>query len=200
MFFVGSDSNAMVIAEKGDAAYDFAHALQADPTIFVQSHNQSATEWVSLAHNGTNAVLGVGTGMLSIAHSSGGKGFSTNIGSGANQTQVLTCDGGGSATLTTASLIPDGAWLVGVSTRITSAGLTGPATMSVGDGVDVDLFGSAVSVADNEVTDNSDATANWANPQLAAGEVTLTFNGGNCTAGTVRVTAHLMTITAPTAD
>ena len=56
--------NTFIIAEKGDAAYDFAHGVQTNPTLFIQSAVQSATQYLSLAHDQTNAVLLVGTGAL----------------------------------------------------------------------------------------------------------------------------------------
>ena len=61
---VSAQSNAVVVAEKADIGYDFAHALQTDPTVYVQSHNRTATEWISISHNGTNGVIDVGTGKV----------------------------------------------------------------------------------------------------------------------------------------
>jgi signal peptide peptidase SppA len=63
---VGADSEGVVICQKGDMAYDFAHADQTNPTLWIQSATQSATEWVSLAHDQTNGVLDVGAGVVSI--------------------------------------------------------------------------------------------------------------------------------------
>lgn len=63
-FGTSADSNNLVIGEKTDVAYDFAHALSTNPTLFVQSHNQSATQWISFSHDGTNGVIDVGTGKV----------------------------------------------------------------------------------------------------------------------------------------
>ena len=59
---VGSASNGVIICEFGDTGYDFAHAQQTNPTVWIQSANQSATEWLSLAHNQTNAIITSGAG------------------------------------------------------------------------------------------------------------------------------------------
>ncbi|MHC4649156.1 MAG: hypothetical protein ACYTBJ_27200 [Planctomycetota bacterium] len=58
LFTTGTVSNHIVICEYGDSSYDFAHAQQTNPTLFIQSANQSATEWISLAHNQTDGVIG----------------------------------------------------------------------------------------------------------------------------------------------
>ncbi len=54
LLFTGTTGNSWVIAEGGDINFDFAHAAATDPTLYIQSHNQSATEWLSLNHDGTN--------------------------------------------------------------------------------------------------------------------------------------------------
>ena len=59
--------NTVVFAEIADYLFDFAHAAQTNPTIFVHSAVQSTTQWLSLAHNQTNGVIEVGgTGALDI--------------------------------------------------------------------------------------------------------------------------------------
>lgn len=60
----GAISNHIIICENGDVGYDFAHAQQTNPTVFIQSANQSATEWLSLTHNQTDGVIATGTGTL----------------------------------------------------------------------------------------------------------------------------------------
>ena len=56
MLCTSSLSNAWVMCERSDAVapYDFAHALQVNPTLYIQSANQSATEWLSLTHDQTD--------------------------------------------------------------------------------------------------------------------------------------------------
>lgn len=64
---VSAESNGLIICEKGDVTYDFAHALQDNPTVFIQSANQSATEWGSFAHNKTDFVITSGAGAVKLA-------------------------------------------------------------------------------------------------------------------------------------
>ncbi|MCP4677727.1 MAG: hypothetical protein GY854_19860 [Deltaproteobacteria bacterium] len=68
MFFgvPNSSSNHIVIARNGDRSYDFAHAQQTNPTVYIQSANQTATEWLSYCHNQTDGVLDCGTGSLQL--------------------------------------------------------------------------------------------------------------------------------------
>lgn len=64
---LGTESRNLIIVEGGDQATDFGHALQTNPTLFIQSSNQAQpSQWVSLAHDQTNAVIGVGAGQLSV--------------------------------------------------------------------------------------------------------------------------------------
>ena len=58
--------NSLIIGEAADAGFDFAHAQAVDPTLFIQSRNQSTTQWTSLSHDGINGVLSVGAGRLSL--------------------------------------------------------------------------------------------------------------------------------------
>lgn len=64
IFGLGYPSNSIIFSEKNDINFDFAHTAQTDPTIFVHSHNQSATQWISMSHDGTNGIINVGTGAV----------------------------------------------------------------------------------------------------------------------------------------
>lgn len=108
-------------------------------------------------------------------------------------TQTLTCSGGSS--YVTSGLIPDGAWLIGVSTRVTTA-LTGPTSYEVGNGSDADMYGAALATTQGTTSSNANATTTWANPQTSAGEITIT-TAGACSAGAWSVNAHYLTITPP---
>jgi hypothetical protein len=136
-----------------------------------------------------------GTGTL-VAGTTSTKDARTTYGGAATD---LTCSGGGSATLTATNLIPDGAFLLGVSTRITTA-LTGSTGFSVGDGSDADLYGVQAAATQGSTTSNADATATWGNPQLSAVSPVLTFSGGACTAGAIHVVAHFISIAAATSN
>lgn len=59
---LGTTSRSMLLVEAGDEAFDFAHALQTTPTLFIHSANQSTTQWLGLTHDGTNGVISTGTG------------------------------------------------------------------------------------------------------------------------------------------
>lgn len=62
----GSISNAWLIVERSDTGFDFAHAQQTNPTIFIHSANQSTTQWIGLTHDQTNGKISVGAGGLSL--------------------------------------------------------------------------------------------------------------------------------------
>jgi hypothetical protein len=101
------------------------------------------------------------------------------------------------------ALIPAGALVIGVSCRNLSA-VAGDATItgySIGDGTDIDRWGSNVSPLINETTDLTDCTVTTPAIYAAATDVILTYvgSGTNFTAGgTVRVTVHYISLTAPT--
>lgn len=66
-FGVSADSRAMLLIELADfGAFDFAHALQTNPTLFIHSATQSTTEWISFTHNVTDGVIDCGTGTLNL--------------------------------------------------------------------------------------------------------------------------------------
>jgi len=57
----GATPNHIVIAEYADEAFDFSHAQQTNPTLFIHSANTSTDEWISFAHDQTDGVINVGT-------------------------------------------------------------------------------------------------------------------------------------------
>lgn len=57
-------SNSLIVCETGDVAFDHAHALQTNPTIYIHSAAQSTTQWLGLTHDGTDGVITLGTGVL----------------------------------------------------------------------------------------------------------------------------------------
>jgi hypothetical protein len=104
----------------------------------------------------------------------------------------------GDATKTTTGLVPDGAFLDAITTRVLVQG-TNCTSFDIGDGADVDIFGAAIALTVGTTTTPADNTANVFNPQWDGGaEVTLTANGGNCFDLSVRVSASYRTFTAPT--
>jgi hypothetical protein len=117
----------------------------------------------------------------------------------AKSTQTLTfASGAGDASKATTSLVPDGAWLISVTTRtlVTGTGCTG---VDYGDGTDQDLFGAGVALTAGTTTTTADATATFANPLFTGGaDVTITALTANCVDLSVKVIAYYFTVPAPT--
>lgn len=112
----------------------------------------------------------------------------------------VTCTAG--ATVTAAGLIPDGAFVVGVSTRVTTAIGAGSGTTGyqVGDGSDADRWGAINGITTGTSSNNSDATANFTGAFTAANDIVLTAVGGNFDGtGVVRVVVHYIDTTASAA-
>jgi len=98
-----------------------------------------------------------------------------------------------------AGLIPDGAFLIGVSTRIDTAfgASNGTTGYQVGDG-DVDRWGNIGAITQGTRSDNTNATADATGFYTAASDVTITAVGGNFDGtGDLRVVVHYLDITAP---
>jgi hypothetical protein len=72
----GTSNNNVIIHESQDYSFNFGHAAQVDPTLWVHSHNQSTTQWTSLSHNGTDTLFQSGTGGLRL------QGFAGSTGQG----------------------------------------------------------------------------------------------------------------------
>jgi hypothetical protein len=92
----------------------------------------------------------------------------------------------GSSVSTTGTLIPDGAVVVGVTTRVATA-LSGATGYKVGDGTDADRWGDITGTAIGTTSDNSNWTAGSIECFIAGGEVTLTANGSNFAGGDIEV-------------
>lgn len=109
-------------------------------------------------------------------------------------TSVNTSSG---ATVTATNLIPAGAMVIGVTTRVTTA-ITGATSFQVGDGTDPDRWGAAIAVAINTTSTNTATTVTTPTIYPGATSVVLTANGGNFSGGAVRITVHYIEIGAPT--
>lgn len=109
-------------------------------------------------------------------------------------TQTLSAVSG--ATVTATNLIPDGAFVIGVTTRVnTGLGVSlGTTGYQVGDGTDPDRWGAIVGTAAGTDSDNVDATANPTGAFTAANNVVLTAVGGNFD-GTGAIEVAVMYIT-----
>lgn len=67
----GDTSKYLLCCEYADRSFDFAHAAQTNPTIFLHSANQSTTEWISLAHDQTDGVISTGAGNIKLLPATG---------------------------------------------------------------------------------------------------------------------------------
>lgn len=120
----------------------------------------------------------------------GANGQSTQLGQSTTASPTPTTSG---ATVTVAGLIPANSIVIGVTARVTTA-ITGATSFDIGDGTTANLFGDDVAVALNTTSNNTIAPTRYA----TATNVVLTANGGNFTAGAVRLTVHFLTLVAPT--
>jgi len=99
-------------------------------------------------------------------------------------------------TATATLLIPAGAVVLGVTTRVTSL-ITGPAGYDVGDGTNTDRWGNSIAVANGTTSDPTDYVSSAMEIFPVATDVVITSDGVAFTGGQVRVTVHYMTLTAP---
>jgi len=120
--------------------------------------------------------------------STGANGQSTQLGQSTTLLSALSGE-----TVTATNLIPANCILLGVTARVTTA-ITGATTFDIGDGTTADRFGNDIAIALNTTANNCIAPA----LVTAATNVVLTANGSNFTGGAVRLTAHFMTLVAPT--
>jgi hypothetical protein len=105
------------------------------------------------------------------------------------------------ATVTATNLVPDGAFVLGVVTRITTTfGATGGTTgYQVGDGTDADRWGAIAAITAGTTSSNADATAAFTGSFTAANNVVITAVGGNFDGtGALRVTICYIDLTPPT--
>ncbi len=108
------------------------------------------------------------------------------------KTKAVTLSGlTGASVATTTGLIPDGAVLVGLTTRVSTA-ITGATGYDIGDGSDADRWGANIGIALNASSDNTNWTAGTIECFTAAQEVTLTAVGSNFTGGAVVIVAHYL--------
>lgn len=208
-------SASLVVTTRGNYTQDHDHGDDVDPTIYLHSAvapNTDNTEWASLS-TATGGAFGIDTG--DAAHA-------INLGTGGN---VHFTVGDGTTTLTRAAngetattqynsavvdfsvsgtatgLIPAGALVLSVTTRVLTTISGGGATdYEVGDGTDTDRWGLGGALTAGTTTDPTDFTDNTIqfNASASAGDVVLTGVGGTPTAGTVRVTLAYMSFGAPT--
>lgn len=104
---------------------------------------------------------------------------------------------GAVASHTFVAMVPANRRLLGVVGRWT-VGFSGGGDVDIGDGVDQDRFGAAISKAVDTTFGLDDATANPTGWNAAALDVVLTATAGTLAAGTARVVAFYSDLEAPT--
>jgi hypothetical protein len=104
--------------------------------------------------------------------------------------QTLSALSGASAT-TTGTFIPDGAVVVGVTTRVSTL-LTGATGYTIGDGTDADRWGDITGTAVGTTSDNRDWTAGTIECFTAGGNITLTAKTANFTAGAIEISVFYL--------
>lgn len=104
--------------------------------------------------------------------------------------QTLSALSGASAT-TTGTFIPDGAVVVGVTTRVSTL-LAGATGYTIGDGTDADRWGDITGTAVGTTSDNRDWTAATIECFTAGGNITLTAKTANFTAGAIEISVFYL--------
>jgi hypothetical protein len=164
----------------------------------------SQTNIIVIANGATNGAISDGSNTTVIGTSNttqsrlfggnalttGANGQSTQLGQATTASPTPTTSG---ATVTVAALIPANSIVIGVTTRVTTA-ITGATSFDIGDGTTANLFGDDVAVTLGTTSNNTIAPTRYE----TATNVVLTANGGNFTAGAVRLTVHFLTLVAPT--
>lgn len=80
---VGTNSaaqgGAVLLVDVTQIGFNFAHTVQANPTLFIHSAAASTTQWTSITHNSTNGVIETGTGVLHLIGATGNVLVTNNI-------------------------------------------------------------------------------------------------------------------------
>jgi hypothetical protein len=137
-------------------------------------------------------------------HGGSVKGASTNV---KTITESVTFPGGGAASqATVGTILPDGAFVTGITSRVTTTGTTcAGMRIGVSGGGDDDQFGEDLPVSVNSTSDNTDWTAVISNPILADSELVVTGTNGsgtpaNCVDLVVALTVHYIEATPATSN
>lgn len=197
-----SSGYQLVIADGASYTSDIGHAADGDgdPITYFQGAGTTAGNHVRVGYDtgASVGVIGVGSGDLKI-EDDGGKGVASYI---RTNTETLTFAANpGDATKVTSSLSPVDVTVLGVTSRVTTAG-TNCTSIQLGDGSDADMFSSAtMAVTQGTTSDNTDHTASTKmGYQTGAFNATVTANGGNCFDLVVDVTVHYLDVSAATSN
>lgn len=147
MFLTGTVSNHWVIAENQDKTFDFAHAAATDPTLFIHSHNQNTTQFLSLAHNGTNPIIADGANAGVILASGATSVFAAQAAGLVMAPSLLL--GWGSANVNSSAdafFKREAAAIIQMGTDVNGAAIT--QTLKAADGITgTDIIGSGLTLA-----------------------------------------------------
>lgn len=108
----------------------------------------------------------------------------------------------GAATAVTSGLCPANSIIVGITYRVSTAA-TNCASVEIGDGADIDMFGTAQAITQGttgDLSDYTDATTYVMQYSSGAVEATVTANGGNCYDGVWRFTCEYINLSADTSN
>lgn len=161
---VSADSRTILVAEFADYGFDFQHALQTDPTLFVESSEQRTDQYATIAYNNMSigGTRGSFAGLKSIAEE-----VTIAVGTGA----------GGVAS--SGNLAPANSRIRQVMTRVTQAPGGGASTLDAGRtaGGNLDEYTDGTAVALNTTTiadDDGDGVTAMPHWNSAADTITLT--------------------------
>lgn len=153
----GTVSNSWIIAEQADATFDFAHAQQTNPTLFGHSANQSTSQWWSITHNQTNAVLGWGAGQLQLVNAGGANGRPVGFATGSAVASAGTITPTGNVFHVTGTTTITAITQQAAGTCIT---MIFDGALSITDSATLNIGAAFTSTADDTLTMCSDGT-NW---------------------------------------
>ena len=160
--------------------------------------------WLNVGTASAAAVgdFGAGDATRSILYDASAGSFTnteTNGGTWAMKTADTLLATTTGSSVTASSLIPIGALVLSVLVNVETL-IVGPTTWNVGDGSDTDRWGASLALAQNTSTnpgDFGDNTISWQGS--SAGDVVLTVNGADFSAGAVRVVVTYMECVASAA-
>jgi hypothetical protein len=202
----GGEKLALVLGNTTTATGDMRAEFWSnagDRTVTINADQESIQIGQNASAPGAAGDIVAGDGTNELHYSGADGSLNLGVANGASQTfDTATAVVDFSVSGTATGLIPAGAMVVGVTTYVFGTAISGGGATGyeVGDGTDVDRWGSIVGLAigtDSDPRDFTDNTLSF-NTGLSAADVVLTGIGGTPTAGTVRVVVTYMSLTAPT--